>query len=123
MLRGSVTSVVGATGLNVPMRAVERLTHAIERATLMLERLDRATEQLDRVDADFIDSVNETLGILARMGADTRAIRKRMDSMELEMRELRTVVTQRLDRVPLLRPRRRDRRASKQAAPAQPASG
>jgi len=111
ILRGSVNSVVGATRLNVLVRAVERLTRAIEHATVMLERLERATKHLDRVDDRFIERVNATLGVLNRMGTDTRAIRKRMDSMEIEMHELRMIVTQRLDRVPLLRPRRRDRRA------------
>ena len=120
MLRGSVNSVVGATRLNVLVRAVERLTRAIEHATVMLERLERATKQLDRLDDGFFERVNKTMGVLDRMGTDTRAIRKRMDSMEVEMHDLRVIVTQRLDRVPLLRPRRRDRHAD---AAVNPASG
>jgi hypothetical protein len=109
VLRGSVNSVVGAAGLNLPLRAVERLTRAIEQATTVLERMERATQQLDRLDADFIDQVSETLDVLMDMREDTRAMSERMVSLEDELRNLRSLLTQRLDRVPLLRPRRKDR--------------
>ena len=111
MLRGSVNSVVGAAGLNIPLRAVERLTTAVENASRTLERLERATVHLDRVDADFLDRVSETLDLLADMSEDTGAIRERLDALEDEVHELRTTVTQRLDRVPLLRPRKQQDRA------------
>ena len=135
---------MGTVGLNVPLRAVERLTGAVERAALMLERLDdaggttrvldllkradrishsveRATRHLDRLDADFVKRVNAALEVLVEMREDTRAMRKRLDSLEAEVHGVQTVVTERLDRVPLLRPSRRERR-SRQAAKAAEAS-
>jgi hypothetical protein len=109
MLRGSVNSMVGAAGLNLPLRAVERLTSAVEHAAITLERLERATAHLDRIDGDFLDRIHEAVDALTDMSDDTRAIRERMDGIEAEIREMRELVTNRLDRVPLLRPRRRDR--------------
>lgn len=106
VLRGSMTSVVGAAGLNLPLRAVERLTSAIENASAVLERLERATTRLDDVDDDFLDRVYETLDLLAAMRDDTKAINKRMAVVEKEVRELRVLITQRFDQVPLLRRRR-----------------
>ncbi len=80
MLRGSVNSVVGAaSGLNVPIRAVERLTSAVEHAAAILERVERATAHLD---ADFIDRLNDALELLGDMQADTHAIRQRLDALE-----------------------------------------
>jgi hypothetical protein len=116
MLRGSVNSMVGAAGLNLPLRAVERLTSAVEHAAITLERLERATEHLDRIDGDFLDRIHEALDALTDMSDDTRAIRERMDGIEAEIREMRELVTNRLDRVPLLRPRRRDRAQAAAAA-------
>lgn len=117
MLRGSVNSMVGAAGLNLPLRAVERLTTSIEHATSILERLERATVHLDDVDADFVARVSESLDVLARMSEDTRAIRKRMDSLEAEVKAMRALVEERLDRLPLFRPRRRSRESEPEAAP------
>ena len=135
VLRGSMSSVMGTVGLNVPLRAVERLTGAVERAAVMLERLEEAdgatrvldllkradritqsvekvTRHLDRVDADFVERLNEALDVLAELRQDTRAMRKRLDSLEVE-------VTERLDRVPLVRPSRRERRSRKAAQTAE----
>ena len=109
MLRGSVNSVVGAAGLNLPLRAVERLTSAVEQAAHTLERLERATGHLDRIDGEFLDRVQEAFDSLADMSDDTRAIRERMDAIEAEIREMRELVTNRFNRVPLLRPGRRER--------------
>ena len=133
-----MNSVMGTVGLNVPLRAVERLTGAVERAATMLERLDdaggatrvldllkradrishsveRATRHLDRLDEDFVKRLNDALAVLVEMRQDTRAMRKRLDSLEEEVHSVQTVLTDRLDRVPLLRPSRRERR-SRQAA-------
>jgi 2-polyprenyl-6-methoxyphenol hydroxylase-like FAD-dependent oxidoreductase len=96
VLRGSVNSVVGAAGLNLPLRAVERLTTAIENVSAVLQRLDD----------DFLDRAYETFDILAAMRDDTQAINQRMVMMEEEVRELRNLITQRFDQVPLLRRRR-----------------
>jgi hypothetical protein len=109
MLRGSVNSVVGAAGLNLPLRAVERLTSAVEHAAITLERLERATAHLDQIDGDFLDRIHEALNSLADMSDDTRAIRERMDGIEAEVRDMRELVTNRFNRVPLLRPRRSER--------------
>lgn len=116
VLRGSVNSVMGSVGLNVPLRAIERLTGAVERAAALLERVERATRHLDDVDAGFIDRLNESFEVLADMGEDTRAMRARVDELESEMRDLRTLLTERLDRVPLIRPPRRQRKAAKVVA-------
>src|ERR1700730_3622316 len=116
MLRGSVNSVVGAAGLNLPLRAVERLTSAVEHAAITLERLERATAHLDRIDRDFLDRIHEALDALTDMSEDTRAIRERMDGIEAEIREMRELVTNRLNRVPLLRPRRSERAPEAAAA-------
>jgi hypothetical protein len=86
MLRGSVNSVVGAAGLNLPLRAIERLTRAVEHAATTLERMERATVHLDRVDSAFIDRVEEAFDILAAMADDTRAIRERLTGLERELR-------------------------------------
>ena len=117
MLRGSVNSMVGAAGLNLPLRAVERLTTAIEHASSILERLERATVHLDDVDTDFVSRVSESLDVLTRMSEDTRAIRKRMDAIEADLQDMRTLVEERLDRLPLFRPRRRTREPAPEAAP------
>lgn len=106
VLRGSVNSMVGAAGLNLPLRAVERLTSSIENASAILERLERATTRLDEIDDDFLDRAYETLDILAAMREDTHAISERLVALETEVRELRTLITQRFDQVPLLRRRR-----------------
>jgi len=134
VLRGSMNSVMGTVGLNVPLRAIERLTGAVERAAAMLERFDddegvarlldlikradrisrsveRGTKHLDRIDAAFLDRVNEALEVLVQMRQDTKVMRQRMESLETEVRALQTVLTERLDRVPLLRPSRRERRS------------
>ena len=117
MLRGSVNSMVGAAGLNLPLRAVERLTGAIEQATSMLERLERATVHLDELDPDFVQRLSESPDVLARMHEDTSAIRKRMDAIEAEVRGMRMLVEERFDRVPLLRSPRRARRAQQDTPP------
>ena len=117
MLRGSVNSMVGAAGLNLPLRAVERLTTSIEHATSILERLERATLHLDDLDADFASRVSDSLDVLTRMSEDTRAIRKRMDSLEAEVKGLRTLVEERMDRIPLFRPHRRSREVEPVPAP------
>ena len=118
MLRGSVNSMVGVAGLNVPLRAIERLTGAVEHAALTLERLERATVHLERFDEDVVDRVNDALDALADMSDDTHAIRERLDSIEAEVRDVRAMVLQRLDRVPLMRPRQRDRHTGERTAPA-----
>ena len=106
LLRGSATSLAGAAGLNLPLRAVERLTTAIENTTATLERLARTTEILDDLDADIVDRFVDTFDVLSAMQADTAAMRERMESMEGEIRELRVLITERFDRVPLLREKR-----------------
>ena len=112
VLRGSVNSVMGSVGLNVPLRAIERLTGAVERAAALLERVERATRHLDEMDAGFIDRLNDSFRVLADMRKDTRAMRARVDELEGEMRALQTLLTERLDRVPLMRPGRRQRKAN-----------
>lgn len=107
-LRGSMNSVMGTVGLNVPLRAIERLTGAVEHAATVLERVERATRHLD---ARFFDRVNDSFAVLADLRKDTRAIRARVDEVEADMRELQLVLTERLDRVPLIRPSRRARKA------------
>ena len=107
VLRGSVNSVVGAAGLNLPLRAVERLTSAIENASQVLERLERATTRLDELDDDFLDRAYETFDMLAAIRDDTHAINDRIVAVEEEVRELRSLITARFDQVPLLRQRRR----------------
>lgn len=116
VLRGSVNSMVGAAGLNLPLRAVERLTGALENATAILERLERATGRLDRLDDDIVERAQEALDAVNEMSEDTRLIAERMESLEEEVRELREVITQRLDRVPLLRPRG-ERRSGERTQP------
>ncbi|MHB8717713.1 MAG: hypothetical protein ACYDAC_02320 [Candidatus Dormibacteria bacterium] len=106
LLRGSVTSVAGAAGLNLPLRAVERLTSAIEGTAATLERIARTTEILDELDADIVDRFVDTFEVLAAMREDTAAMRGRMDSMEVEIRALRLLIAERFDQVPLLRERR-----------------
>ena len=106
LLRGRVTSVAGVAGLNLPLRAVERLTAAIENTTATLDRLARTTEILDDLDADIIDRFVDTFDVLAAMRDDTAAINARMESMEGEIRELRMLITSRFDQVPLLREKR-----------------
>jgi hypothetical protein len=112
VLRDSVNSVMGTVGLNVPLRAIERLTGAVERAASLLERVERATHHLDEIDAGFIDRLNDSFEVLADMRRDTRAMRSRIDELETEVRELQALLTERLDRVPLMRPNRRQRRAA-----------
>jgi len=136
VLRGSMSSVMGTVGgLNVPLRTVERLTTALERAAVMLERIEdaggstrvitllkradrisksveQATKHLDRLDPDFVKRLNTALDMLIEMRRDTAAMRKRLDSLEQEVHGVQTVLTDRLDRVPLLRPSRRARRAA-----------
>ena len=113
MLRGSVNSVMGSVGLNVPLRAIERLTGAVERAASLLERVERATRHLDEIDAGFIDRLNDSFQVLADMRTDTRAMRARVDDLESEMRDLQSLLTERLDRVPLMRPSRRERKTAR----------
>lgn len=115
MLRDSMSSVMGNVGLNVPLRAVERLTTAVERAAALLERLERATRQLDRLDAEFVDRLNQSMRVLSDMRTDTRAMRRRVDTLEEEVRGMQALLTERLDRVPLLRPSRKQRKAAQPA--------
>ena len=116
VLRGSVNSVMGSVGLNVPLRAIERLTGAVEHAASLLERVERTTRHLDEIDPGFMDRLNDSFQVLADMRKDTRAMRARVDQLESEMRELQTLLTERLDRVPLMRPSRRDRKAARTVA-------
>lgn len=117
MLRDSVNSMMGTVGgLNVPLRAIERLTGAVERAAALLERVERATRHLDELDAGFVDRLYESFDVLADMRKDTRAMRTRVDELESEVRELQALLTERLDRVPLMRPSRRVRKAERVAA-------
>jgi hypothetical protein len=115
MLRGSVGSVMGNVGLNVPLRAIERLTGAVERAAAVLERVERATRHLDRLDADFVDRLNQGLRVLTDVRQDTRAMRRRVEALEEEVHAMQELLTERLDRVPLLRPSRRQRKAAEAA--------
>lgn len=115
MLRDSMSSVMGNVGLNVPLRAIERLTSAVERAASLLERLERATRHLDRVDADFVDRLNQSMRVLSDMRSDTRALRRRVDTLEEEVRSMQVLLTERLDRMPLLRPSRKHRKAAQAA--------
>lgn len=122
VLRGSVNSMVGAAGLNLPLRAVERLTSAIENASAILVRLERATTRLDEVDEDFLERAYQTLDVLAAMREDTHAMRLRLEAVECEVRELRGLIGERFDQVPLLRRRRRGERSEPEpAAPSAPA--
>lgn len=107
---------MGSVGLNVPLRAIERLTGAVERAATLLERLERTTRHLDAVDDGFIERLDDSFQVLADMRKDTRAMRTRVDALETEMRELQALLTDRLDRVPLMRPSRRERKAAQSAA-------
>jgi hypothetical protein len=118
VLRGSVNSMVGAAGLNLPLRAVERLTTAVEHAAAILERLERATTRLDDLDDDFLERAYETLDLLGEMHEETQAIGERMERIEMELREVRTLLTDSFNRVPLLR----DRRDSVAAEPVPPPS-
>lgn len=112
MLRGSMNSMMGTVGLNVPLRAIERLTSAIERAAALLERMERATRHLDRLDPRFVDRLDRSLTVLADMQQDTRAMRRRVDALEKEVRAMNKQLNERFDRLPLLRPGRRERRAA-----------
>lgn len=112
MLRDSMSSVMGNVGLNVPLRAIERLTSAVERAAALLERLERATRHLDQVDAGFVDRLNQSMRVLSDMRSDTRAMRRRVDTLEEEVRSMRGLLTERLDRVPVSRTGRRQRKAA-----------
>ena len=112
VLRDSVNSVMGSVGLNVPLRAIERLTGAVERAATLLERVERATRHLDELDEGFVDRLNDSFEVLAALRKDTRAMRSRVDAIESEMRELQSLLTERMDRVPLLRPSRRARKTA-----------
>lgn len=115
MLRDSMSSVMGNVGLNVPLRAIERLTSAVERAAALLERLERATRHLDQVDAGFVDRLNQSMRVLGDMRADTRAMRRRVDALEEEVRSMQVLLTERLDRLPVLRAGRRQRKAAQAA--------
>ena len=124
---------MGTVGLNLPLRAVERLTGAVERAADMLARLDeggattraldllkrgdrvmrsveRATRHLDRLDRDFVDKVDRALGVVVDMRDDTEAIRLRLDAIDAELRAMQKGVSDRLERVPLLGSGRKKRR-------------
>lgn len=111
VLRGSVNSVMGSVGLNVPLRAIERLTGAVERAASLLERVERTTRHIDEI--EFIDRLYDSFQVLADLRKDTRAMRARVDELESEMRDLQTLLTERLDRVPLMRPNSRERKAAR----------
>lgn len=103
---------MGNVGLNVPLRAIERLTGAVERASTLLERVERATRHLDRLDADFIDRLNKGLGVLSDMRQDTRAMRRRVEALEEEVRTMHELLAERLDRMPLTRTGRKQRKAA-----------
>ena len=103
---------MGSVGLNVPLRAIERLTGAVERAATLLERVERATRHLDELDAGFFDRLNDSFQVLADMRKDTRAMRGRVEQLESEVRELQALLVERLDRVPLMRPSRRERKSA-----------
>ena len=106
-LRGSVNSMVGAAGLNLPLRAVERLTTAIENASSILERLERASMRLDDVEDDFLERAYDTLDVIVTLQKDVHAMAARLNTVEREVREVRTLLTERFDQVPLLRARKR----------------
>jgi len=106
MLRGSVNSVVGTVGLNLPLRAVERLTGAVEHAAAILERLERASKHIEDLDEDFFERIEETLETLLVMRDDTAGIHARMESLEREVVLLRKALSERLDRLPWIRSRR-----------------
>lgn len=112
MLRGSMTGMMGTVGLNVPLRAIERLTSAIERSAALLERMERATRHIDRLDPRFVDRLDRSLTVLADMQQDTRAMRRRVDELEKEVRAMHKLLNDRFDRLPLLRPSRRERKAA-----------
>ena len=108
-----MNSVMGTVGgLNVPLRAIERLTGAIERSAALLERLERATRHLDKVDARFIDRLDDSFDVLAQMRQDTKLLRQHVDALEKEVRGLHTLLNERFDRVPLLRAGKRTRKAA-----------
>jgi hypothetical protein len=93
MLRGSVNSMVGAaSGLNLPLRAVERLTDAMERAASTLERLERASARLDELDEGFLERLDTTLDSLAAMARDVHATRVRVDAIHRELREVQQLL-------------------------------
>jgi len=139
VLRGSMSSLAGTVGgLNLPLRTVERLTKAVERAAVMLERIEdaggstrvitllkradrisksveQATKHLDKLDPNFVKRLDTALAMLVEMRQDTAAMRARLDSLEVEVRGVQTVLTDRLDRVPLMRPSRRERKAAQAA--------
>lgn len=106
-----MNSMMGTVGLNVPLRAIERLTSAIERAAALLERMERATRHIDRLDPRFFERVDRSFKVLAEMQQDTRAMRRRVDELEKEVRATHTLLNDRFDRLPLLRPSRRERKA------------
>lgn len=112
MLRGSMNSMMGTVGLNVPLRAIERLTSAIEHSAALLERMERATRPLDRMDPRFVDRLDHSFKVLADMQQDTRAMRRRLDELDKEVRAMHRLLNDRFDRVPLLRPSRRVRKAA-----------
>ncbi|MBV8527235.1 MAG: hypothetical protein JOZ75_02865 [Candidatus Dormibacteraeota bacterium] len=95
----------------MPLRAIERLTGAVERAAVLLERVERATRHLDKLDSRFVDRLNGSFSVLADLRSDTKAIRARLDEIETDMRDLESLLTERLDRMPLMRPSRRERKA------------
>ena len=107
MLRGSVNSMVGAAGINLPLRALERLTTAIEHASAILERLERASSRLDDIDDDFLERAYDTLDVIAAVQKDVHAMSARLNSVEKEVRQVRSLLNERFDQVPLLRARRK----------------
>ena len=93
MLRGSVNTVVGAAGgLQLPLRAVERLTAAVENAAAALERIQRAAERLDSLDEDFLERITETLDILAAMHDNIAAMTERLERVEDDVAGIRAAV-------------------------------
>ncbi len=90
LLRGSVNSMVGATGIDLPTRVLEQITTAVDRVSL---RTERVVKQLDRL--------NKTVDILMDLRQETVGIAKKMDGIEKQLEEVRGLIALRSARAPV----------------------
>ena len=132
LVRGPFQVIGQITGLDAPVRALERLAASTERAAAALDRLDadQLTETLARLER-LADSVEHALSVLDRLDAEvgTDRVRRTLgrldgltttaDEMNLSLKEierlvldLRAVAAQPLDLIPMPKGLRRRRGAA-----------